>query len=78
MNLGQIVQSHALSFFLLSGPDLFLGMDSDPVGRNIIGLIAADSENPMSPKLARYSSADHSVRLRQRPWLGSRSFSYLL
>ena len=44
MNLGQIVQSHALSFFLLSGPDLFLGMDSDPIGRNIIGLIAADPD----------------------------------
>ena len=30
MNLGQIVQSHALSFFHLSAPDLILGMDSDP------------------------------------------------
>src|SRR5580700_3928889 len=30
MNLGQIIQSHALSFFYLSGPDLLLGWDSDP------------------------------------------------
>src|ERR1044072_3847814 len=29
MNLGKITQSHALNFFHLSGPDLFLGMDSD-------------------------------------------------
>ena len=30
MNLAQIVQSHALSFFHLSSPDLLLGFDSDP------------------------------------------------
>src|ERR1044072_7821613 len=34
MNLSQIVQSHALSFFYLSAPDLLLGMDADPSGRN--------------------------------------------
>ena len=44
MNLAQIVQSHALSFFHLSAPDLLLGMDSDPAKRNIFGLIAADPE----------------------------------
>ena len=30
MNWGQLVQSHALSFFHLSAPDLLLGMESDP------------------------------------------------
>ncbi len=40
MNYGQLVQSHALSFFLLSGPDLVLGMDADPAKRNMAGLIA--------------------------------------
>jgi len=39
MNWGQIVQSHALSFFHLSGPDLLLGMESDPAKRNVMGLI---------------------------------------
>ena len=39
MNWGQLVQSHALSFFHLSGPDLLLGMDSDPAKRNVMGLI---------------------------------------
>ena len=39
MNLAQFVQSHALSFFHLSSPDLLLGMDSDPAERNIFGLI---------------------------------------
>lgn len=43
MNLAQIMQSHALSFFYLSAPDLLLGMDADPAKRNIFGILA---ENP--------------------------------
>jgi NAD-reducing hydrogenase large subunit len=54
MNLGQIIQSHALSFFHLSGPDLLLGWDSPPDRRNLFGLIAAQ------PELAR-----GGIRLRQ-------------
>ena len=54
MNLGQITQSHALSFFHLSSPDWLLGWDSDPAKRNVFGLIAAD------PDLARAG-----IRLRQ-------------
>ena len=30
LNLAQMVQSHALSFFYLSAPDLVMGMESDP------------------------------------------------
>ncbi|MCE9614346.1 MAG: Ni/Fe hydrogenase subunit alpha [Lentisphaerae bacterium] len=40
LNLAQMVQSHALSFFHLSSPDFLLGMDSDPVARNILGVAA--------------------------------------
>ncbi len=47
LNLAQLVQSHALSFFHLSSPDLLLGMDADPATRNILGLAAAH------PTLAR-------------------------
>jgi NAD-reducing hydrogenase large subunit len=39
MNLAQIVQSHALSLFHLSSPDLLYGFDADPSTRNIFGLI---------------------------------------
>jgi NAD-reducing hydrogenase large subunit len=39
LHCGQFVQSHALSFFHLSAPDLLLGMDSDPAKRNIIGVL---------------------------------------
>jgi NAD-reducing hydrogenase large subunit len=41
LNLAQIVQSHALSFFHLSSPDLLLGMESDPAQRHILGVAAA-------------------------------------
>ena len=54
MNLAQILQSHALSFFHLSAPDLLLGFDAAPARRNIFGLIAAE------PELAR-----RGIRLRQ-------------
>lgn len=54
MNLAQIIQSHALSFFYLSSPDLLLGMDADPAQRNLFGVAQAQ------PQLAR-----DGVRLRQ-------------
>jgi NAD-reducing hydrogenase large subunit len=44
ITLAQWVQSHALSFFHLSSPDLLLGFDSDPATRNIFGVMAADRE----------------------------------
>jgi NAD-reducing hydrogenase large subunit len=39
VHCGQFVQSHALSFFHLSAPDLLLGMDSDPAKRNVVGVL---------------------------------------
>lgn len=44
IHCGQFVQSHALSFFYLSGPDLLLGMDADQATRNVAGLIEANPE----------------------------------
>ncbi len=38
IHCAQFVQSHALSFFHLSAPDLLLGFDSDPAKRNVLGL----------------------------------------
>jgi NAD-reducing hydrogenase large subunit len=54
MNLGQIVQSHALSFFHLSAPDFLLGWDTPPEQRHVFGLMQAQ------PELAR-----GGIRLRQ-------------
>ncbi|HEX3894533.1 MAG TPA: Ni/Fe hydrogenase subunit alpha [Terracidiphilus sp.] len=44
LNLAQMVQSHALSFFYLSSPDLLLGLDSDPASRHIFGVAGAKPE----------------------------------
>jgi NAD-reducing hydrogenase large subunit len=44
MNLAQIVQSHALSFFHLSSPDLLFGFDSDPTKRNVFNMIKTHPE----------------------------------
>ena len=44
LHCAQIVQSHALSFFHLSSPDLLLGMDSDPAARNVIGVLEKHPE----------------------------------
>jgi NAD-reducing hydrogenase large subunit len=44
LNLAQMIQSHSLSFFYLSSPDLLLGMESDPKMRNIFGVVGAKPE----------------------------------
>ncbi|MBZ5539961.1 MAG: Ni/Fe hydrogenase subunit alpha [Acidobacteriia bacterium] len=54
LNLAQVIQSHALSFFYLASPDLLLGMDADPAERNILGVARAN------PELGR-----SGIRLRQ-------------
>lgn len=54
MNLAQILQSHALSFFHLSSPDLLLGWEAEPAHRNVFGLMREH------PQLAR-----DGIRLRQ-------------
>src|SRR6202158_5062031 len=43
-NLAQFVQSHALSFFHLSSPDLLLGFDAPPAERNIFALASSRPE----------------------------------
>ncbi len=44
LHMGQTIQSHALSFFHLSAPDLLLGMDADPARRHVLGLAEAHPE----------------------------------
>jgi NAD-reducing hydrogenase large subunit len=45
--IAQVVQSHALSLFHLSSPDILLGMDADPAETNLFGVLAKN------PALAR-------------------------
>lgn len=42
INLAQVVQSHALSFFHLSSPDLLLGFDAPVADRHLFGVAAAE------------------------------------
>ena len=44
MHMGQIIQSHAMHFFELAGPDLILGFDADPAIRNVVGLVQTNPE----------------------------------
>lgn len=46
LHMGQVLQSHSLSFFHLSSPDLLMGFDADPAIRNVAGLIE------LNPQLA--------------------------
>ncbi len=54
LNLAQLIQSHALSFFYLSVPDFLMGMDADPKERNLFGAMTKN------PELGR-----GGIRLRQ-------------
>lgn len=42
LSCASFIQSHALSFFHLSSPDLLLGMDAEPAKRNILGVVEAN------------------------------------
>lgn len=66
MNLGQIVQSNALSFFHLSSPDLLFGYDGDPEKRNLYGLVADN------PQLAKDGIALRRYGQQIIEWLGKK------
>ncbi|HET9518635.1 MAG TPA: Ni/Fe hydrogenase subunit alpha [Actinoplanes sp.] len=62
INLAQLLQSHALSFFHLSSPDLLFGFDADPAKRNLYGLVA---EHPRFAKdgIALRRFGQHAIEL---------------
>lgn len=66
MNLAQIVQSNALSFFHLSSPDLLFGFDADPAKRNILG-VAKDN-----PQLALDGVGVRRFGQQIIEWLGGK------
>ena len=66
LNLAQLLQSHALSFFHLSSPDLLLGMESDPNKRHIFGVLEA------APQLARDGIALRKFGQQIIEWLGGK------
>jgi NAD-reducing hydrogenase large subunit len=66
LNLAQLLQSNALSFFHLSSPDLLLGMDSDPGKRHLFGVLESN------PQLARDGIALRKFGQQIIEWLGGK------
>ena len=75
--LAQVLQSHALSFFHLSSPDLLLGMDSDPAKRNIFGVLEKNPNLAKNGIRLRQFGVEQDRRRRGRPrGDGNASFAY--
>jgi NAD-reducing hydrogenase large subunit len=66
INLAQMVQSNALSFFHLSSPDLLFGFDAEVPKRNILGVAAAN------PQLARDGIGMRRFGQQIIEWLGGK------
>ena len=66
IHCAQFVQSHALSFFHLSAPDLLLGFDSDPARRNVFGLIEQHPETGARRESRCANSASRSSKAWRR------------
>ncbi len=59
MYMGHIIHSHALSLFVLQGPDLVLGLDADPAIRNVVGIVQANPE--LAKKALRIRSIGQKI-----------------
>ncbi|MBI5585797.1 MAG: Ni/Fe hydrogenase subunit alpha [Deltaproteobacteria bacterium] len=66
MHMGQFIQSHAMHFFELAGPDLLLGFDADPAIRNVVGLIEANPELALKAVRLRAFGQDIIKRIAGR------------
>ena len=64
LHMGQVIQSHALSFFHLSAPDLLLGFDRDPIEAEGWSFLTRDNFKVMLGECANEKPAselgDHS------------------
>jgi F420-non-reducing hydrogenase large subunit len=54
MYMGHLLHSHALSTFLLAGPDLLVGFNAKPENRSIFGILSLDAE--LAKKVLRLRS----------------------
>ncbi|MGD9200572.1 MAG: Ni/Fe hydrogenase subunit alpha [Chitinispirillia bacterium] len=59
LNFGSLIHSHAVHLFALAGPDLLLGINSDPAKRNILGLVERFPD--ISKKALRLRSIGHQI-----------------
>ncbi len=64
--MGHYIHSHALSLFVLAGPDLVFGIDGDPGTRNIVGVVKA------APEVAKKALALRSLGQKINELVGGR------
>lgn len=64
--VGHLLHSHALSTFVLVGPDVALGVDADPAQRNVFGLLK------VYPEVAKKALSLRSIGQRVVETLGGR------
>ncbi|HBG06589.1 MAG: methyl viologen-reducing hydrogenase [Geobacteraceae bacterium GWC2_58_44] len=66
MYMGHIIHSHALSLFVLQGPDLVMGLDADAAVRNVVGVVQAN------PELARMALGIRTIGQKINELVGGR------
>lgn len=66
LNAGSILHSHAIHFFGLAGPDLFVGMDAPAEKRNLIALLS------VAPELGKQALRLRSIGQRISEEVGGR------
>lgn len=59
MYMGHVIHSHALSLFILAGPDLVFGLGGDTASQNIVGLV--DREPELAKKGLRLRSLGQKI-----------------
>ncbi len=59
MYMGHVIHSHALSLFVLAGPDLVFGLDGDAATQNIVGMV--DAEPDLTAKGLRLRSLGQKI-----------------
>jgi F420-non-reducing hydrogenase large subunit len=66
MYMGHVIHSHALSLFVLAGPDLLFGLGGDAAKQNIMGMVEAE------PELARKGLRLRSLGQKINETIGGR------
>jgi F420-non-reducing hydrogenase large subunit len=66
LNCGSMIHSHAIHFFALAGPDLFLGQSSPVAKRNLVGLLE------VAPDLAKKALRLRSIGQKVAEVVGGR------
>ncbi len=67
MLLGQYIHSHSLHFYFLAAPDLVMGPESDPVLRNVLGIIKNNPDLAMMAINTRKIGQEITAKVGGKP-----------